>query len=316
MHTIAPPKPYEGLSITNIAIILRPVYGNYPGLHSGVLATFSDGSIHVIEGNPGTDSTMAVDYTVYRPDNLDAFNTSWLTHSTRCYTLPVGYGTTDLETSWKALVLQFIKNAGEYSVWGVDGHDGSIKYTPENTSSEVIGANFPLGEEMLSYSFLGDNCHAVVTNGLIAGGIPIPNHAHLSLWDWMSTKGLGGHRNPEPHQYTNPYFLDAKGVSPSTSDPLVLDLDGDGFEMVGQNEGITFDHNGNGVAQGTNWVKPDDGFLVFDRNNDGIINNGSELFGEYTTRYDGLPTPASWYSQGLGNSGEAPPPWTAFDALA
>ena len=38
----------------------------------------------------------------------------------------------------------------------------------------------------------------------------------------------------------------------------------------------------NGVSAATGWVHSDDGFLVYDRNNDGLINSGSELFGDYT----------------------------------
>ncbi|MBR7059330.1 MAG: hypothetical protein IKI22_01825, partial [Neisseriaceae bacterium] len=65
-------------------------------------------------------------------------------------------------------------------------------------------------------------------------------------------------------------------------DPLVLDLDGDGIELLKANgwNGVQFDYNGDGIKSSTGWVKSDDGLLVWDRNGDGIINNGSEIFGE------------------------------------
>ena len=56
---------------------------------------------------------------------------------------------------------------------------------------------------------------------------------------------------------------------------------------MGENAGITFDHAGDGVKQGTGWLRGDDGWLVFDRNEDGQINDGTELFGDSTWRYDG-----------------------------
>jgi Ca2+-binding RTX toxin-like protein len=64
--------------------------------------------------------------------------------------------------------------------------------------------------------------------------------------------------------------------------PIVLDLDGDGIETVSLASGLNFDHDGNGFAELTGWVAPDDGLLVFDRSGNGKIDNGSELFGNYS----------------------------------
>ena len=72
-------------------------------------------------------------------------------------------------------------------------------------------------------------------------------------------------------------------------DPMILDLDGDGIETMtaGQYQGALFDHNKDGIRTATGWVKPDDGLLALDRNGDGIINNGGELFGDSTLLADG-----------------------------
>ena len=69
-------------------------------------------------------------------------------------------------------------------------------------------------------------------------------------------------------------------------DPLVLDLDGDGVELISENNwnGVLFDFNGNGIKTATQWVSSDDGLLVWDRNGNGKIDNGSELFGEDTIK--------------------------------
>lgn len=65
------------------------------------------------------------------------------------------------------------------------------------------------------------------------------------------------------------------------SDPLVLDLDGDGIELSAMVTGRSprFDTDGDGFAEFTGWVKSDDGMLALDANGNGKIDDGSELFG-------------------------------------
>ncbi|MFA5385768.1 MAG: hypothetical protein WC364_14125 [Eubacteriales bacterium] len=72
-----------------------------------------------------------------------------------------------------------------------------------------------------------------------------------------------------------------------TTSPIVFDLDGDGIETTALSYGIYFDHNANGFAELTGWVKSDDGLLVMDRNGNGIIDNGTELFGNHTILSNG-----------------------------
>jgi hypothetical protein len=63
-------------------------------------------------------------------------------------------------------------------------------------------------------------------------------------------------------------------------DPIVLDLDGDGVELSRYQDGARFDLLGSGRAQQTAFVQGGDAFLALDRNGDGLINSGKELFGE------------------------------------
>ena len=72
-------------------------------------------------------------------------------------------------------------------------------------------------------------------------------------------------------------------------DPLTLDLDGDGLETTGVAaiNPILFDHDGDGIKNGTGWVSADDGFLVIDKNGNGSIDNGRELFGDNTIKSNG-----------------------------
>jgi Ca2+-binding RTX toxin-like protein len=72
-------------------------------------------------------------------------------------------------------------------------------------------------------------------------------------------------------------------------DPLILDLDGDGLEITplrGSNS-VKFDTDGDGLKTSTAWASADDGFIVFDRNGNGLIDSGAELFGDETVLRSG-----------------------------
>jgi len=72
-----------------------------------------------------------------------------------------------------------------------------------------------------------------------------------------------------------------------TTSPIALDLNGDGIATTNVKDGAYFDHDGNGFAEQTGWVNSDDGLLVMDRNGDGVINDGKELFGNQTILNNG-----------------------------
>jgi hypothetical protein len=77
-------------------------------------------------------------------------------------------------------------------------------------------------------------------------------------------------------------FTSAQRATPRR-DPLTFDLDGDGLETVGTaTSSVYFDHDADGVKTRTGWVAADDGLLVLDRNGNGTIDNGTELFGDAT----------------------------------
>jgi hypothetical protein len=83
----------------------------------------------------------------------------------------------------------------------------------------------------------------------------------------------------------NGFFTQAQNWTPPYyADPLVLDLDNDGIETTSINgwNGVLFDHNNDGIKTATGWLSGDDGFLVLDKNGNGTIDNGNELFGDNT----------------------------------
>jgi len=84
--------------------------------------------------------------------------------------------------------------------------------------------------------------------------------------------------------------------------PLILDLDNNGIELVSidHNEAVYFDFTGSGFATVSGWVTGGDGLLALDVNQDGIINNGTELFGDQSGYDNGFLALAAYDSNGDG----------------
>ncbi|MEQ9566267.1 MAG: hypothetical protein RLN85_10730, partial [Pseudomonadales bacterium] len=71
-------------------------------------------------------------------------------------------------------------------------------------------------------------------------------------------------------------------------DPLILDLDGNGIDVTSLEGGKQFDIDGNGSIDQTAWISGHDALLALDRNGDGKINDGRELFGDQHGAKDGF----------------------------
>jgi VCBS repeat-containing protein len=78
------------------------------------------------------------------------------------------------------------------------------------------------------------------------------------------------------------------------STPLVLDLNGDGVQTVGVDQGVQFDLLNSGAKQQIGWVSKQDGLLAMDLNGDSQINSGAELFGDHTVLADGSLASDGW----------------------
>ena len=196
------------------------------------------------------------------------------------------------------------------------GHMNGNDMPPVGTSvskGETIGE---VGNTGHSYGNNGGNHEhfEVIDSSELPSGFHFPNAGPLGIsgdrgrinpddfHDWPDTGGYGGGTpdgggtNGFPYipglgivpPLINDLFTKARGIAAPRRDPLILDLDGDGIETIASTDGAYFDHDGNGFAERTGWVSPDDGLLVMDRNNDGIINNGGELFGDQTILQNGL----------------------------
>jgi hypothetical protein len=95
------------------------------------------------------------------------------------------------------------------------------------------------------------------------------------------------------------------------ADPLVLDLDGDGLETIAlEDSAAYFDGDGDLFAERTGWLGGDDGFLVLDKNANGLVDDGSELFGSATQ--GGFAALSAYDSNGDGKISAADAMWNAL----
>jgi hypothetical protein len=166
--------------------------------------------------------------------------------------------------------------ASSYSIQMDRSEEQFISYSGssdiDNTSNPFVSVVWNSGQ--LSFYVVGD------PDREWEGGIKHhPNYSYQRMSYQLvyqmtvtMTDASGVSSTPEPFEII---FL-KHGVSGVL--PIILDLDGDGVEMVDlDGSPVRFDMNLDGTRDQTGWVGADDGLLVLDRNGNGVIDDAREI---------------------------------------
>jgi len=156
--------------------------------------------------------------------------------------------------------------------------------------------------DIRKYNQITNSCAVLI--GVIS--YPLPRFLSYPITTWAGLHALANNPEPTAHcgcpvppptvyppiLYEGPLWptdmddwardwRDTQVVNPTPlHSPLILDLNRDG--RLKMDNWTYFDYTANGMHEWATWIDADDAFLVLDLNGDGIINNGSEMFGTST----------------------------------
>ncbi|KAB1088260.1 tandem-95 repeat protein [Neorhizobium galegae] len=147
---------------------------------------------------------------------------------------------------------------------------------------DIDNANF---DSVIRLTKSGGGFNAILSDDDAAPGETGGNHSYIStvlsagtyflqvgVYDGFSQGGLGTFYNGSGKSYELQVSVKAPGV-----DPIILDLDHNGFSFTSVEDGVKFDIDADGHKDQVAWTKTD-GILAYDVDGNGKIDNGSEIF--------------------------------------
>jgi len=169
----------------------------------------------------------------------------------------------------------------------------SLSILVASVSASVSGGN--LWRDAHAEQFkcnLSATAGGTCTTPAFDGSCPIgttPNGSGLCCFSGTKTGNCGVTFANKCMMYGGDYdFLTCTclGCDTCGGSPIVIDIAGDGIALTNPSDGVDFDLNGNGTRDRLGWTKPnsDDAWLALDRDGNGTIDKGAELFGDFTVQ--------------------------------
>jgi len=186
-------------------------------------------------------------------------------------------------------VYNLFENGGRINFYGTTDLPTGTILTIKSQGNGFNGNRSPYREEILTTTV---SAGGTWSKSLSPAGQPTYNGgANISQGAWIYLATPAGSDWRTPGVLSNDVNIVSKGWSVENRNPaqtpLILDLDGDGVEIIDISKGVRFDLDADGKLDTTTWVNPDDGLLVRDINKDGLINDAKEIFGSQTIKDDG-----------------------------
>lgn len=156
------------------------------------------------------------------------------------------------------------------------------------------GASKTIPSAIVTDDYRPGNIEISYTDGYLERTMDLSNA--ISIANFNSQPSLPG--SYLDIRYESKYVsVIGSSISLKNVDPLILDMDNDGIELINFDDSLAFfDVDNDGVIENTGWVSSDDAILVHDVNGDGIINDITETISEY---YLAAPGTGAVYEDGL-----------------
>ncbi|MDN0015033.1 calcium-binding protein [Acinetobacter sp. VNH17] len=243
-----------------------------------------------LSGGKGGDVLMGdIGYDTYNytvGENKISQGWSWVDH---IYDLD-GVGEIRMDTMFTLMGQQFLADSYKLQVGQKVGYNTWLSTNQQYTITRYEKTRLVLDYEGSDETF--KDLYNPLQNDSRQYHLIIQSANHFEhqyhVWFWKSGDlGLVIPNQPAPPA-PQPPTPRVPNPPPPPRDPLSLDLDNDGkISTLSKNPGVYFDLDNSNFAEKTSWIAPQDGLLVLDRNGNGKIDGGAELFGTETFLADG-----------------------------
>jgi hypothetical protein len=137
-----------------------------------------------------------------------------------------------------------------------------------------------------------EDCDGHIMGGRVSGGRTVrDDDCEVARDRWETTYETSPPDDPWCNAYCWTECVNGSCPQGHPGCPILFDLENDGFHLTGLGDPVWFDIDADGAVDLLSWTDRGEGFLALDRNANGRIDDGSELFGNATRLADGSRAP-------------------------